>query len=73
MPKLDYERQKKANSIESDVRELLHTSPNHDDTLSLISSIICEVDTDIAITVMEQINTVESRHHATAIKVNYGY
>lgn len=71
--KLDQERQEKVNSITSDVEELLIDAINTEDTLSCISSILCQLDTDIALDVMEQINTRESNYQAMAIRVNYGY
>jgi hypothetical protein len=71
--KLDQERQQKVNSITSDVKELIEDAISVPDTLSCVSDIICQLDTDIAIAVMEKINTKESNYQATAIKVNYGY
>ena len=40
--------------------------------LSDISSIICELDIDVAIDVMENFGE-EGKYQSTAIKVNYGY
>ena len=40
--------------------------------LSYFSAVICQLDTDIAIEVMEHFGE-EGKHQATAIKVNYGY
>jgi hypothetical protein len=43
--------------------------------LSMISEIICEFDTDIAIKVLEGLNVHKeiAREKALAIKINYGY
>ena len=71
--KLDKERQQKANAIKQDTIELLSLTTNHKDTLNNISNIICELDTDIAINVMEQINTEESIQQTLNIKIKYGY
>ena len=71
--KLDKERQQKANAIKQDTIELLSLTTNHKDTLNNISNIICELDTDIAINVMEQINTEESIQQTLSIKIKYGY
>ena len=72
--KLDKERQRKANSIKSDLRNLLseHSIVDKESFLSDISSIICQLDTDIAIDVMENFGE-EGKYESTAIKVNYGY
>lgn len=71
--KLDKERQQKANAIKQDIIELLSLTINHKDTLTNISNIICELDTDIAINVMKQINTEESLQQELNIKIKYGY
>jgi len=72
--KLDKERQGKANSIKSDLRNLLseHSIVDKESFLSDISSIICQLDTDVAINVMEDFGE-EGKYQSTAIKVNYGY
>ena len=72
--KLDKERQGKANSIKSDLRNLLseHSIVDKESFLSDISSIICQLDTDVAIDVMEDFGE-EGKYQSTAIKVNYGY
>ena len=72
--KLDKERQGKANSIKSDLRNLLseHSIIDKESFLSDISSIICQLDTDVAINVMEDFGE-EGKYQSTAIKVNYVY
>ena len=72
--KLDKEREGKANSIKSDLRNLLseHSIVDKESFLSDISSIICQLDTDVAINVMEDFG-IEGKYQSTAIKVNYGY
>jgi len=40
--------------------------------LSYFSAVICQLDTDIAIEVMEHFGE-EGKHQSKAIKVNYGY
>lgn len=72
--KLDKERQRKSNSITMDLENLLseHSIVDKESFLSDISSIICELDTDVAIGVMENFGE-EGKYQSTAIKVNYGY
>lgn len=72
--KLDKERQGKANSIKSYLRNLLseHSIVDKESFLSDISSIICQLDTDIAIEVMDNFGE-EGKYQSTSIKVNYGY
>ena len=72
MMKLDKERQGKVNHIISDVNELLSGDLREEEKLSCISSILCELDTDIAIEVMKDFGKA-GEHQAMAIKVNYGY
>ena len=68
------ERQGKANSITMDLENLLseHSIIDKKSFLSDISSIICELDTDIAIEVMNNFGE-EGKYQSDAIKVNYGY
>jgi len=74
MPKLDQERQRKANSILSDAKELLEYSKDDEaNATQSLSAIICQLDTDIAINVMEGLRTSHGDNEAMAIKVNYGY
>lgn len=72
--KLDKERQRKSNSITMDLENLLseHSIIDKESFLSDISSIICELDTDVAIDVMENFGE-EGKYQSTTIKVNYGY
>ncbi len=72
--KLDKERQGKVNTILSEIEgiQLELDIQNWDVLLGYISNIICQLDTDIAIEVMEQLGE-EGKREATAIKVNYGY
>ena len=71
---MDKERQGKANSITMDLENLLseHSIIDKESFLSDISSIICELDTDIAIEVMNNFGE-EGKYQSDAIKVNYGY
>jgi hypothetical protein len=68
------ERQGKVNSITMDLQNLLseHNILDKESFLSDISSIICELDTDIAIEVMDNFGE-EGKYQSTSIKVNYGY
>ena len=72
--KLDKERQGKVNTILSEIEgiQLELDIQNGDVLLGYISNIICQLDTDIAIEVMEQLGE-EGKREAMAIKVNYGY
>lgn len=72
--KLDKEIQGKVNSITMDLQNLLseHNIVDKESFLSDISSIICELDTDIAIEVMDNFGE-EGKYQSTSIKVNYGY
>ena len=71
---MDKERQGKANSITMDLWNMLseHNIVDKQSFLSDISSIICELDTDIAIEVMNNFGE-EGKYQSDAIKVNYGY
>ena len=75
--KLDKERQGKVNTIISDLRNMLYEfEPQSKDDkqllLEYISDIICQLDTDIAIEVMEDFG-YEGREVARGVKVRYGY
>lgn len=72
--KLDKERQKKVNHITMDMLDMIneHGIKDKETFLSDLSSIICQLDTDIAINVMENFGQ-EGKNQALAIKVNYGY
>jgi len=72
--KLDKERQDKINTILSEIEgiQLELDIQNWDILLGYISNILCQLDTDIAIEVMEQLGE-EGKREAMAIKVNYGY
>jgi hypothetical protein len=74
MNKLDKERQGKVNTILSEIEgiQLVLDIQNWDVLLGYISNIICQLDTDIAIEVMEQLGE-EGKREAMSIKVNYGY
>jgi len=71
---MDKERQGKANSITMDLWNILseHNIVNKESFLSDMSSIICELDIDIAIEVMNNFGE-EGKYQSDAIKVNYGY
>ena len=66
--------QGKINTIIMDIEEILseHNITDKEDFLGTMSSIICELDTDIAIEVMQNLGE-EGKYQAHAIKVNYGY
>lgn len=76
---LDKERQGKANTIIADIEEFLSlieksTSElylDRQDVLEYYSDVICQLDTDIAIKVMEHFP--EGRNIALRIKIEYGY
>ena len=72
--KLDKERQKKVNHITMDMLDMIneHGIKDKETFLSDLSSIICQLDTDIAINVMENFGQ-EGKNQALTIKVNYGY
>lgn len=75
--KLDNERLKKANSIISEVESLMmqfkpQNNVEKENILMDISNILCKLDTDIAIYVMENFGE-EGKNIALSIKVNYGY
>jgi len=71
---MDKKRQGKANSITMDLWNMLseHNIVDKQSFLSDISSIICELDTDIAIEVMNNFGE-EGKYQSDSIKVNYGY
>ena len=71
---MDKERQGKANSITMDLWNMLseHNIVDKQSFLSDMSSIICELDTDIAIEVMNNFGE-EGKYQSDAIKINYGY
>tara|TARA_R110002020_G_scaffold90584_7_gene220668 strand:- start:37156 stop:37386 length:231 start_codon:yes stop_codon:yes gene_type:complete len=76
MSKLDKKTQGKVNTIISEIEEFMFefgmTLTDKSSMLSYFSAVICQLDTDIAIEVMEHFGE-EGKHQATAIKVNYGY
>jgi len=71
---MDLERTKKVNHITSSVKEIISDSniTELSDFLSSISEVLCQLDTDIAIEVMNNFGE-EGKHQAMSIKVNYGY
>jgi hypothetical protein len=67
----------KVNTITSEIQGFLMEFPpdyesDKESILSYFSAIICQLDTDIAISVMENFGK-EGKNQALAIKVNYGY
>jgi len=68
------EQEEKINCITADIEELMNFYDVDDRSyfLSMMSSILCELDTDITIGVMERLGP-EGKDEALAIKVNYGY
>ncbi len=72
--KLDKQRKKKSNHITLSMIDMIneHKISDKQTFLSDMSSVICQLDTDIAIDVMENFGE-EGVYEATAIKVNYGY
>ncbi len=79
MSKLDKERQGKANTIIMDIEEFISETVRIDningmderDVLEYFADIICQLDTDIAIEVMEHFP--EGKNIAQMIKIEYGY
>lgn len=71
---LDSERVAKVNHITSTISEMISERSIDDleDFLSSMSSVICQLDTDVAIEVMKNFGK-EGEYQAMAIKVNYGY
>lgn len=77
--KLNKEKQGKANTIIMDIEEFLNeiSNPNNtiplsrQDILEYYSDVICQLDTDIAIEVMEHFP--EGKNIAKMIKIEYGY
>ena len=77
MSKLDKERQGKVNTIISEIEGFMSEFVPENETdkesmLGYFSNIICQLDTDIAIKVMEHFGKA-GENQAMAIKVNYGY
>lgn len=74
--KVDKERQGKVNTIISEIEEIMvELKPmKHEKEIiiSYIANILCQLDTDIAIEVMEGLGKA-GEYQAMAIKVNYGY
>lgn len=72
--KLDNERQGKANTVISEIRNLLLEQPELDKEILLgyMGDILCQFDTDIAIEVMDEFGD-EGREVSHGIKVRYGY
>lgn len=71
MKKLLTKRQQQVNLICAEIEEIQHSDKA--ELLSNISGIICAIDTDLAIEVMKELNSVESLNQMRTIKVNYGY
>ena len=71
---IDNERQGKINSITSDIHNILSEQniTNKEEFLSNISTILCQLDTDVAIGVMENFGEL-GEHQAHIIKVVFGY
>lgn len=70
-------KQKKINKITSEIKDFMYEyslslTDDKSALLNCISSIICELDTDIAIKVMENFED-EGKKQALSIKINYGY
>jgi hypothetical protein len=77
MNKLDNKIQGKVNTIVSEIEGFMLEFPPQYETdkesmLGYFSSILCQLDTDIAIEVMKQFGKA-GEYQAMAIKVNYGY
>lgn len=77
MRKLDKKTQGKVNTIISAIEQFMFEfSPQYETDqetmLGYFSNIICQLDTDIAIEVMEHFGKY-GKNQAMAIKVNYGY
>ena len=77
MKKIDLNMEGKVNTIISEIEGFMLEFPPQYETdkesmLGYFSNIICQLDTDIAIEVMEHFGE-EGKHQAKAIKVNYGY
>lgn len=75
--KLDKERVGKVNTIISEIEGFMMEFPPQYETdkesiLGYFSNIICQLDTDIAIEVMNHFGE-EGKNQAMAIKVNWGY
>lgn len=77
MNRSDKKIQGKINTIVSEIKGFMHEFPPQYETdkesmLGYFSSILCQLDSDIAIEVMKQFGKA-GEHQAMAIKVNYGY
>jgi hypothetical protein len=72
--KFDKERQGKVNTIICEIRGLILEEPPKDLELFLgyMGDILCQLDTDIAIAVMNEFGD-EGRNVSHGIKVKYGY
>lgn len=71
------DKQAKINTIISEIEGFMFEfdmtlTDDKSSMLSYFSAVICQLDTDIAIEVMEHFGE-EGKHQAMAIKVNYGY
>lgn len=79
MSKLDKKRQGKVNTIISEIEEFISETVRIDsingmdekDVLEYFADVICQLDTDIAIEVMEHFP--EGKNIAQMIKIEYGY
>jgi hypothetical protein len=76
MSKLDKQRQGKANTIIFEIEDFLSENGTNGglyerDVLEYFADIICQLDTDIAIEVMEHFP--EGKDIARMIKIEYGY
>jgi len=71
---MDKENQGKINTITMDIQNIMseHNITDKDSFLGDMSNILCQLDTDIAIEVMEKFGEY-GKYQAHAIKVNYGY
>jgi len=70
-------KREKVNTIISEIREFMfefrpQNKSDKESMLSYFSSMLCALDTDIAIEVMRELGD-EGKHQALAIKINYGY
>lgn len=72
--KLDKVKQGKANTVISEIRNLLLEQPELDKEILLgyMGDILCQFDTDIAIEVMDEFGD-EGREVSHGIKVRWGY
>lgn len=74
MGKIDKKTQGKINTITGEIEGIIneHGIDDLESFLGYMSDILCQLDTDIAISVMENFGE-EGKHQARCIKVNYGY